>query len=367
MGVLQMRQSLSSDAGGVVNTFSSWDNCMSKAYCKWPVIIAIIIASLIVASVVFCIARCLCCGAECCCACFSCCNACCPSPRRRGPREPKYQDPPQNRFQPSPYQGYQPTPAPPVYNAGPQFAQFDAPSGHTGGSDDDALPAMPSWDTASTRKVLDENQREDPEDVELNHLDPVTAHDATASLASNQAVAPSRSGYGQLAQNPPSPISPSPYSSSPYAGGDLGTQNPYHQQSYGVVGVAGVPQARPHGPQAYPQQSYGVRGGAPQRRQQQQQQQQSYNAPQPQQSYSNAYDSAHLPQRQSYTQQQQRPPQPFSAYGSSYASSESTRFEPYRHQGQESGTTFVGSQSPPPSLQAGAPSRRPVGDQWREV
>lgn len=169
---------------------------------------------------------------------------------------------------------------------------------------------MPSWDTASTRKVLDENQKEEPEDVELNHLDPVTAHDATAPLVSNQA-APSRGGYGQLA-NPHTPTTPNTPYYAPHAGGDLGQQTPYRQQSYGVT-------------QARPQQSYG--GGVPQ------------------QSYSNAYS------------QQQQPA--FSAYGSSYASSESTRFEPYRH--QETGTTYVGSSWPP--------QRRPVGNGggWREV
>ena len=31
---LLQRQSISSDVNGVKQTFSSWDNCMSKAYCK---------------------------------------------------------------------------------------------------------------------------------------------------------------------------------------------------------------------------------------------------------------------------------------------------------------------------------------------
>ena len=34
MAVLILRQSLESSADNIKNTFSSWDSCMSKAYCK---------------------------------------------------------------------------------------------------------------------------------------------------------------------------------------------------------------------------------------------------------------------------------------------------------------------------------------------
>lgn len=164
---------VSDRVAGVQNTFSSWDNCMSKTYCKWPVIVAIIIASLIAFSFIWCIARCLCCGMQCCCGCLSCCNACCPSPRGR--REKKgYQQAP-----PIPYQYAQPPPMqnPYLVSGGAagygggsrkdvaQTATFDAPSSQKV-YNEDALPAMPSWQNASSRRI---EQLE--EDVELDKMD----------------------------------------------------------------------------------------------------------------------------------------------------------------------------------------------------
>ena len=139
---------------------------MSKTYCKWPVIAAIIIASLIALSLIWCVARCLCCGVECCCGCLSCCNACCPSPRRRD--KGGYQQAP-----PTPYQYQQP---PPMHNpyfasggAGnrsvAQTATFDSPSQKY---NEDALPAMPSWSNASSRRI---EQPHEEEDVELDKMD----------------------------------------------------------------------------------------------------------------------------------------------------------------------------------------------------
>ena len=131
---------------------------MSKTYCKWPVIAAIIIGSLIVLSLLYCLARCVCCGAECCCGCLSCCNACCPSGSRN--KNSGYQQPPGPPPQPyGPYGQYQ-SPVPPAYNPGfaynhgPQTATFDAPSKSM---NEDALPAMPSWDNARSRRVEQEH------------------------------------------------------------------------------------------------------------------------------------------------------------------------------------------------------------------
>ncbi|KAK4508179.1 hypothetical protein PRZ48_001917 [Zasmidium cellare] len=157
MATLHWQRDIGSDIAGVKNTFSGWDQCMAKAYCKWPVIIGIIIGSLIVLSIVWCIARCLCCGAECCCGCLSCCNACCPSPRGSKNHGGYQQAPPT----PSPfYNQYQPPPGP-VYASGAiggyrsgnvaQTATFDTPS-KNGRYNEDALPAMPSWDTAASRR-----------------------------------------------------------------------------------------------------------------------------------------------------------------------------------------------------------------------
>ncbi|KAF2207475.1 hypothetical protein CERZMDRAFT_88510 [Cercospora zeae-maydis SCOH1-5] len=167
---------------GVKSTFSSWDGCMSKAYCKWPVIIGIVVASLIVLSIVLCVARCLCCGVECCCACCSCFNRCCPSPRRR--REKGYEQAP-----PAPYLNqYQPPP--PMHNpyfasggagyrGNPGFAQtatFESPSQKV---HEDSLPEMPSWKNASSRRV---EQYDD--DVEMEKMEKPEPRVATSPVPS---------------------------------------------------------------------------------------------------------------------------------------------------------------------------------------
>lgn len=176
---------------------------MSKGYCKWPAIIAIIIGSLIVLSLIWCCARCLCCGAECCCGCLSCCNRCCPSPRQKQ----GYQQPPP---QPYPYNQYQ-SPMPPQYGntgyvgyggyRGPQTATFDVPSKKGAGYNEDALPAMPSWDNAASRHVEDD-------DVEMEKLD--------LTHAQQESLLPQNNG-GR-------------YYNNQEAAGDLGTmrQGPYH-------------------------------------------------------------------------------------------------------------------------------------------
>ena len=138
---------------------------MSEAYCKWPAIIGIIIACVIVISVIWCCARCLCCGAECCCGCLSCFNSCCPSPRRRNQG---YQQPP-----PQPYGQYQSPQPPMMYGAGaygyrgPQTATFDVTSkkNNAGGLDEDALPAMPAWDHTPNKHV----EEDDVAMEQLNH------------------------------------------------------------------------------------------------------------------------------------------------------------------------------------------------------
>jgi len=154
-------RSITSDFDGFKTTFSSWDTCMAKAYCKWPVIAAIIVASLLLLLLVSSIVRCLCCGVECCFACFSCCNACCPSPRSRPARDttkyaPANQPPPQYPYFPQAGMNYG---APPP--AAPQFASFDAPSWSKNGGaavHEDALPNMPSWDTAQRRRVMSDDE-----------------------------------------------------------------------------------------------------------------------------------------------------------------------------------------------------------------
>ncbi|MCJ1297990.1 hypothetical protein MMC08_000779 [Hypocenomyce scalaris] len=124
-------------------------------------------------------------------------------------------------FNPAPYQGYQPAPPPPSYEP-PQFARFDvSKNGRVNG---DALPAMPSWDAANKRKILDEEQNRD-EDMEMGRLDPVHAQQAPMLGAQNEAPPP-RAGYAE--------VDSTPYQQyGAYNGGDLG--NPYGQQESGIA------------------------------------------------------------------------------------------------------------------------------------
>ncbi|RAK81048.1 uncharacterized protein BO72DRAFT_465493 [Aspergillus fijiensis CBS 313.89] len=171
-----------SDLKSASSTFSSWDSCMSKAYCKWPVIAAIIVGGLIVLSVIACIVNCLCCGIQCCKGCCGCCSMCCPSPRNRQRKAKHLDDPYPPPDMPgampgtmpppmpvkSPYQAPQP---PPVYR-GTEVARFDAPTSPAGSKfNEDALPAMPSWDNAVTKRVEDTGPHVEAVELEsMNHV-----------------------------------------------------------------------------------------------------------------------------------------------------------------------------------------------------
>ncbi|KAK4990237.1 hypothetical protein LTR50_002711 [Elasticomyces elasticus] len=167
MATLLWQRDLTSSLSDAKTTLSSWDNCMSKAYCKWPTIAGIILGSLIVLSLAICLVRCMCCGAECCCGCLSCLNCC-----NCGRRSKGYQQPPVQYQQP-PYQQQYQSQLPPIYNNPPaQYAQFDA-SGTKGGHQihEDSLPIMPSWDNAISRKVEDTTHPGELDDVEMEKLD----------------------------------------------------------------------------------------------------------------------------------------------------------------------------------------------------
>ncbi|KAL6249164.1 hypothetical protein RBB50_004227 [Rhinocladiella similis] len=183
------------DVKSAPETFSSWDKCMQKAYCKWPAIIGIVVGSLILLSLIWCFARCLCCGAELCACCVRCCP--CGSSGRRRDRT-KFQDD-YSRMPPTPYGGYQPAPAPApmAYGANPmtpQFATFEEPSKKI---NEDSLPPMPSWDTAVKRRVEDTSEPLNPNyqsDLEMGRLEPPQPR--------------MRGGYNTVPSGPTSPIPP---------------------------------------------------------------------------------------------------------------------------------------------------------------
>ncbi|KAH0285141.1 hypothetical protein M436DRAFT_57472 [Aureobasidium namibiae CBS 147.97] len=159
---------ISSEVDGVKNTFSGWDQCMTKAYCKWPVIIGIVVGAVIAISVVWCLVRCLCCGLECCCgclSCFSCCTSCCNNHHRR---QQGYTQPPPPVSQFPQYTQYRPAAAP-VYRQQqqqqqPQYAHLDAPSKSF---NEDALPAMPSWNNSRSFR---QQQDAEVDDMEMGNM-----------------------------------------------------------------------------------------------------------------------------------------------------------------------------------------------------
>ncbi|KAI9926927.1 hypothetical protein ASPWEDRAFT_177057 [Aspergillus wentii DTO 134E9] len=250
-----------SDLKSAPQTFSSWDSCMAKSYCKWPVIVAIIVGAVIVIAILACVINCLCCGIQCCTGCCRCLSCCCPSGRRRGNKS-KYLDE-QSPYNNQPYNQppapsnniYQPSPAPPVYRGAqvsrydsPSTARFDAPSSPAASKvNDDALPAMPSWDDAVTRRVEDKNAHVD--EMEMEPLNPSQEpHRMHSGARSNtpafMGVPPVRTGTSSsyypesrydapstYGAHTPAPASPghSPYDNQPYA--DYNQPPPFHAMS----------------------------------------------------------------------------------------------------------------------------------------
>jgi len=235
----------------VKNTFTSWDTCMSKAYCKWPVIAGIVIGSLIILSVVICVARCICCGAECVCCCFKCCSGCCGSGRRDKGHQQLHSAPPTPYGGPPgglPFYNQQYRSAPqPVYhnnNMGGGYAQTATFEGKV---HEDSLPAMPSWESAQERRV------EIVEDAKPNAAGAGEAHELEKLSPTGQsASSPPLAGYAAPSQ--PQRAMGGSAAHSPYGG----ERDPFLQggQTSGVMhgdshtGYRGASPQPQHGAQA---------------------------------------------------------------------------------------------------------------------
>lgn len=223
------RRDLVSDAQGKVTdvktAFSSWDNCMKAAFCKyvapqhcyvgrgrwltvcrWPVIAVIVIGGLILLGVLWCIIRCCCCGLSCCCSCFQClkcCGNCCGCCDPPGGRRHKYLDepyiPPHHGYQQqspmqTPFAAAAVAPKQPVFEP-PQYAEFDMSK--KGG--EDALPHMPSWEGAGSKKVM-----LGEEEVEMNNL----KKSPTSNPAQPPLATPSAGPVSPMTMEPHSPYGP---------------------------------------------------------------------------------------------------------------------------------------------------------------
>lgn len=233
------RRNIVSQAQGtalnVAAAFSSWDNCMKASFCKWPVIAVIIVGGLIIIGVIWCIIRCACCGLACCCSCFKClkccgnCCGCCDAP---GERRHKYLDEP---YIP-PHHGYQqqaPMQAPaslalsaakqPAFEP-PQYAEFDVSKK----ANDDALPQMPSWEGAGSKKV-----KLDDDEVELSQL-----KKTPSPHLSQPRLAPPSTG-------PTSPMGHEQHG--PYGDAGHGQRSPYADAGHGQRSPYADPRAGPYG------------------------------------------------------------------------------------------------------------------------
>ncbi|KAI0468593.1 hypothetical protein F4859DRAFT_193862 [Xylaria cf. heliscus] len=291
MGKRQSIDGITSDIHDAATAFSSWDNCFQATFCKWPVIALFIIAGLIILSIVWCIVRCCCCGLSCCCECcycLKCCGECCGmcSPPRG--KNNKYLDEP---FVPPHHDQAYRSPAP--MNAGfdsmkpsvPQYAEFD-----TGNKKDaDALPPMPSWEEASSKKVLIEE-----ESVEMEPLKKPAQNSSQMNMAS---IPPSASPGAVSPYGPPAGTgSPTGYmaaghnDASPYGMNQQG-YNEYDSHGYG---------------QQYPSNSMNnVAGAAAAGSMGRRTPHQDYN-----QDYNNGYDHSNV--NQGYSQYpQSRTPRPY--------------------------------------------------------
>ncbi|KAJ5286661.1 hypothetical protein N7478_002347 [Penicillium angulare] len=224
---------LARDLSSTESTFTSWDKCMAKSYCKWPVIVAIIVVSVIVIAVLACVINCICCGYR---ICSCCCSCCCPSGRRKN-KGPKHYDEPPFYNQPAPAPSYNqqpPAPAPPLYRGAVTTATFDSSKSPSSKVNEDALPEMPTWASAVDKHVEDPNAHEE---VEMEPLNPDRKHGAGTPMHGNAFAdfPPDRTGTatpggyrGFTPTDPYSRRSPAP------AATLAATQDPYGRRSPGL-------------------------------------------------------------------------------------------------------------------------------------
>ncbi|PGG95131.1 hypothetical protein AJ80_10021 [Polytolypa hystricis UAMH7299] len=320
------------------DTFSSWDKCMAKTYCKWPVIVGIIVGSLILIGILWCVIGCLCCGGG-------------------GRRDrSKYTEQPTS-YDPNQNYGYAPSPAPPVYQP-PSYAQFDVGRNGPGGAkpnNPDSLPAMPSWDNATTRRIEDTSPA--AQDLEMNRLDP-----STGQTMGTVSPRPTRGGYYEVPSQPTSPqYAPEGYRGTEPTTHFNRTPSPYAANP-AVIGVAHSPGVALTNPTPYPVDTGATNMGffpAPIAAPTHDTSRQYTRSPiSPQPSYSPYPRNSQQPTPPPLQQQQQH-----SAYRPYSPSIPSSPPPPFSM--AVGGDNHSPRASPPPTLlQAG---RKPVGNSWRDV
>ncbi|KAI9046123.1 uncharacterized protein KD926_003961 [Aspergillus affinis] len=196
---------IASDLKEAPETLSSWDNCMAKSYCNQP-----------------------------------------------PPMQPPPIQPPAPVNDP-----YKPSPSPATGYRGAQVARFDSPSSPSHGKfNEDALPAMPTWDNAVNRRVEDSDPHSEAMEMEPLNAANKPPHRTPSAPRSNA------SGYNGAGYN--GSEYGSDYNDSSYNGGG------HHGPGYmGVpplrTGGSGFhPESRAHDiPRAYTPHSPAVGSPAP--------------------------------------------------------------------------------------------------------
>ncbi|KAL8697576.1 MAG: hypothetical protein Q9224_002243 [Gallowayella concinna] len=202
MGVLLKRSELTDNVSAKAS--SGWSSCMSKPMCKWPAILAILLAILLLLTLIYFTLRCLSC---CCCNCLSGGRY-----QRNKRKQYRYAD-----LHSSPYNNNHNTVYQPSHGAPPQYAQFD----HTSRGAD-SLPAMPSWNEGKDRRVYDEGLRKD---VEMGKLEREGHFEQRLPmLSTNNPKHDPVPGYAEMDGN---------------QGGDLGQPRPYGQAYMAYSPVVG--------------------------------------------------------------------------------------------------------------------------------
>lgn len=385
---------------------------------RWPVIVAIVVGSLIILTVVLCVARCVCCGAECACCCFKACSCCCPSGGGKGSGHKRMKSEPTPPVYPATYQPPIPPPAidtrpvnqqyrshaaptfaPAPEPERPQFARFDA---HSKPANEDALPAMPSWGEATSVQVEETVMPEKKDDVEmdrLNHNGSVTGSSVSGAAAVGAARRPP--ARSPMQRSPASTTQdsygfPAGYQNDSFVSGapSRGPRNSpgpyggrYEQQQDGYRGISPIQTqslSPVYGGGYSPNQQYG-------RRSPHQNYNQQYGPPAPRHSpsppHSNAYGYSpsspsrghvDMPEPGAHQNDSFAPAAPVRSPSPQYAPSGSTRYEPSApsYPGQQTYTApesaYPGQQTyqayqPAQEPQFSGVTRKAVDGTWKEV
>ncbi|KAJ6261127.1 hypothetical protein Dda_3792 [Drechslerella dactyloides] len=210
------RRGVQEDIASIPETLKSWDSCMAKEWCKYPVIAACVVGGLVLISMTWCCYRC-----------------CCRRRRKAKRSKSTFFNDPVPAYMTS---GTTPTPNSNVgnnsynsnsrnsidrgnTNAAPsavQYAYFE--TGTTNPKNNDDLPVMPSWGGAKSEKVEDTSV----EVIELTEVDnngrqqqPPSNNHVNSNMISGQ-TNPTPSATPAPVNRPPLAADPSQYHSQPH-------------------------------------------------------------------------------------------------------------------------------------------------------